>query len=50
MSVAASITFHLVVHNLTRVEFEALTAVVTKSSIFWDVTPCSTLQSLNIIH
>jgi hypothetical protein len=26
------------------VGFEVLTAVVMKSSIFWDITPCSTLN------
>jgi hypothetical protein len=26
------------------VEFEALTAVVMKSPIFWDITPCSPLK------
>jgi hypothetical protein len=28
----------------TYVEFEVLTAVVMKSSIFWDITPCSPLK------
>jgi hypothetical protein len=27
-----------------NVEFEVLTAVVMKSSIFWDTTPCSPLK------
>jgi hypothetical protein len=28
--------------------FEALTAVVMKSSIFWDITPCTLLKSIDI--
>jgi hypothetical protein len=29
-------------------EFEVLTAVVMKSSDFWDITPCSTWKSADI--
>jgi hypothetical protein len=28
----------------THLGFEAITAVVMKSSIFWDITPCSLLK------
>jgi hypothetical protein len=31
-------------HSLTYVEFEVLRAVVIKSTIFWDITPCSPLK------
>jgi hypothetical protein len=30
--------------NNNVVEFEVLTAVVMKSSVFWDITVCSPLQ------
>jgi hypothetical protein len=30
------------------VRFEVLTAVVMKSSIFWDITPCSMLKSTDV--
>jgi hypothetical protein len=30
--------------NYTYVGFEVLTAVVMKSTIFWDITPCSPLR------
>jgi hypothetical protein len=28
-----------------NVGFEVLTAVVMKSTVFWDITPCSTLKA-----
>jgi hypothetical protein len=31
-------------NSLNHVGFEVLTAVVTKSSLFWDITPCSPLK------
>jgi hypothetical protein len=37
-----SLSFKLVV--LLVVKFEVLTAVVMKSSIFWDISPCSPLK------
>jgi hypothetical protein len=30
--------------QMNRVGFEALTAVIMKSSVFWDTTPCSPLK------
>jgi hypothetical protein len=37
--------FPLTEESLSKViEFEVLTAAVTKSSIFWDITPCSPLK------
>jgi hypothetical protein len=32
------------VQTTTNVGFEVLTAVVMKSKIFWDITPCSPLK------
>jgi hypothetical protein len=34
----------LLLNNLTEVGFEALTAVVMTSTIFWDITPCIPLS------
>jgi hypothetical protein len=31
--------------KIFHVKFEVLTAVVKKNSVFWDVTPCSTLTT-----
>jgi hypothetical protein len=35
---------HLYAWNNSRTGFEVLTAVVMKSTIFWDITPCSPLK------
>jgi hypothetical protein len=33
-----------VIRLIQHVGFEVLTAVVTKSTIFWDITPCSVVR------
>jgi hypothetical protein len=35
---------YFITASLLNVAFEVLTAVVTMSSVFWDITPCSTLK------
>jgi hypothetical protein len=35
-------------NNSNFVGFKVLTSVVTKSSIFWDIAPCSPLKSTDV--
>jgi hypothetical protein len=35
----------LMKQNIGHVGFEVLTAVVMKSTVFWDITPCSPLKA-----
>jgi hypothetical protein len=30
-------------------EFEVLTAVIMKSSVFWDITPCSPVKTASVV-
>jgi hypothetical protein len=39
-----TLKFELFVYRANLVVFEVLTAVVMKSTILWDITPCSPLK------
>jgi hypothetical protein len=38
--------YYLGKNRIVYAGFEVLTAVIRKSSVFWDITPCSPLKSL----